>query len=297
MSSRGLGEKLGKGASLLLVALAYLSAIGAAWAVAATIGHDRPVWALGLGYLTSALVIYVWSLAIDNGSMFDAWWSVLPPFAAVWLAFGHVAGVPGLRITLVMIVVWIWAVRLTTNWVRDWPGLHHEDWRYLDLYAKGPKALIRLVAVHLFPCFVVFLGSLPLVPALVWGRRSVGALDWVALLVGVTAAGIELVADEQMRRFARTKTPGDVMDRGMWRFSRHPNYFGEILFWVSLWLFALAAAPAWWWTIVGPLAMVTMFLTASIPMLDDRSRARRPRYTQYEERTSALIPWPPRQEP
>ena len=295
MSGRGLGEKLGKRGSLALVALAYLSAVGAAWAVAAAIGPERPVWALGLGYLTSALVIYMWSLAVDNGSMFDAWWSVLPPFAAVWLAFGQTAGVPGLRISLVMIVMWIWASRLTANWVRDWPGLQHEDWRYLDLYTKGPKALIALVAVHLFPCFVVFLGSLPLVPALVWGTRSVAALDWIALVVGVTAAAIEFIADEQMRRFARSKSPGDVMDRGMWRYSRHPNYFGEILFWWSLWLFALAADPAWWWTVIGPLAMVAMFLAASIPMLDDRSRERRPNFAAYAKRTSALVPWPPRQ--
>jgi steroid 5-alpha reductase family enzyme len=294
MSGRGLGGKLGKTRSILVVMLAYVTALGAAWAVAAAIGPERPVWALGLGYLVSALVIYAWSTGVDNGSMFDAWWSVLPPFAAVWLAVGHGAGVPGLRITLVMIVVWIWAVRLTTNWARDWPGLDHEDWRYLELYAKGPKPLIRLVAVHLFPCFVVFLGSLPLVPALVWGTRSVGALDWIALVIGVAAATIELVADEQMRRFARTKAPGDVMDRGMWRYSRHPNYFGEILFWWSLWLFAVSAAPAWWWTVIGPLAMVTMFLAASIPMLDDRSRARRPGYAAYADRTSVLVPRPPR---
>lgn len=293
-SGRGLGEKLGTRGSLLIVSLGYVSAIGAAWAVAATVGHDHPVWALGLGYLTSALVIYIWSAACDNGSMFDAWWSVLPPFAAVWLASGQAAGVPGLRVTLVMIVVWIWAVRLTANWARDWPGLHHEDWRYLELYTKGPKALIRLVAVHLFPCFVVFLGSLPLVAALVWGTRSVGVLDWLAFVIGVAAAVIELVADEQMRRFARTKSPGDVMDRGMWRYSRHPNYFGEILFWCSLWLFAVAADPAWWWTVVGPLAMITMFLAASIPMLDDRSRARRPSFDAYVQRTSALVPWPRR---
>ena len=295
MSGRGLGEKLGKPRSLLLVALAYMSAVGAAWAVAAAIGPERPVWALGVGYLTSALVIYVWSLACDNGSMFDPWWSVLPPFAALWLASGGAAGVPDLRVILVLIVVWTWAVRLTSNWARDWPGLQHEDWRYLDLYTKGPKALISLLGVHLFPCFVVFLGSLPLIPALVWGTRSVGALDWTALVVGVAAVVIEFVADEQMRRFARTKSPGDVMDRGMWRYSRHPNYFGEILFWWSLWFFALAAAPAWWWTVIGPLAMVTMFLAASIPMLDDRSRARRPRFAAYAQRTSALVPWPPRQ--
>ena len=297
MSGRGLGEKLGTTRSLLVVAFAYATALGAAWAVAETLGPDRPVWALGLGYLTSALVIYVWSLAIDNGSMFDAWWSVLPPAAAVWLAVAHGAGVPDLRIVLVLVVVWVWAVRLTSNWVRDWPGLQHEDWRYLDLYTKGPKALISLGAVHLFPCFVVFLGSLPLVPSLVWGTRAVGVLDWIALAIGVAAAVIEFVADEQMRRFARTKTPGAVMDRGLWRWSRHPNYFGEILFWWSLWLFAVSAAPAWWWTVIGPLAMVAMFLSASIPMLDDRSRARRPGYAAYEARTSVLVPWPPRSTP
>ncbi|MCJ7671996.1 MAG: DUF1295 domain-containing protein, partial [Acidimicrobiia bacterium] len=207
------------------------------------------------------------------------------------------AGVPDLRIVLVLVVVWVWAVRLTSNWVRDWPGLQHEDWRYLDLYTKGPKALISLGAVHLFPCFVVFLGSLPLVPSLVWGTRSVGVLDWIALAIGVAAAVIEFVADEQMRRFARTKTPGAVMDRGLWRWSRHPNYFGEILFWWSLWLFAVSAAPAWWWTVIGPLAMVAMFLSASIPMLDDRSRARRPGYAAYEARTSVLVPRPPRSKP
>jgi steroid 5-alpha reductase family enzyme len=296
MSGRGLGTRLGKGGGLVLVTVAYVTALGVAGLVATVVGPGRPVVALGLGYLVSALVIWCWSLAVDNGSMFDAWWSVLPPFAAVWLAAASTTGVPGLRIALVLVVVWVWAVRLTSNWARDWPGLDHEDWRYLDLYAKGPKALISLGGVHLFPAFVVFLGSLSLVPALVWGHRAVGALDGLAVVVGLGAAVIELVADEQMRRFARVKQPGDVMDRGLWRYSRHPNYFGEILFWWSLWLFALSADPAWWWTVIGPVAMVVMFLTASIPMLDDRSRARRPGFAAYADRTSALVPWPPRPE-
>ena len=86
----------------------------------------------------------VWSTAVDNGSMFDAWWSVLPPFGALWLAVQHTDGVPGLRIALVLAVVWVWALRLTSNWARDWPGLGHEDWRYLEMYPKGPKALVSL---------------------------------------------------------------------------------------------------------------------------------------------------------
>ena len=188
MSGRGVGERAGRGGSFAIVAIAYVTAVGAAWVVAGLVGADRPVLALGLGYLASALVIFGWSTALDNGSMFDAWWSVLPPFAAVWLAFGHTAGVPGLRIALVLVVVWVWALRLTSNWARDWPGLDHEDWRYLDLYTKGPKLLVSLTSVHLFPCLVVFLGSIAMVPALVWGTNAVGVLDGVALRCAGSAA-------------------------------------------------------------------------------------------------------------
>ena len=293
MTGRSIGVRLDKGGGLTVVALAYVTAVGAAWVVAEAFGHHRPLWALGVGYLTAALVIYMWSMAVDNGSMFDAWWSVLPPAAALWLASAHTHAVPHLRIALVLVAVSVWGVRLTSNWARDWPGLDHEDWRYIDLYSKGPKPLISLGAVHLFPAFTVFLASTALVPALVWGHRSVGVLDWLAVTMGVGGAVIEFVADEQMRRFARTKQPGQIMTVGLWRYSRHPNYFGEILFWWSTWLFGLAADPAWWWTVAGPLAIVGMFLGASIPMLDDRSRVRRPGFAEYADRTSALIPWPP----
>ena len=294
MTGRGIGGRLGRPGGFAVIVVAYATALAGGWAVAESVGAEHPVPALGLGYLASALVIFVWSTAVDNGSMFDAWWSVLPPFAAVWLAAAHGPDVPGLRIVLVLVVVWVWGVRLTSNWARDWPGLDHEDWRYLELYGKGPKVVVSLTSVHLFPCVVVFLGSLPLVPALVEGTRPVGVLDWVAAVVGVGAALLEFVADEQMRRFRRVRTPGQVMDRGLWAWSRHPNYLGEILFWVSVWLFGVAAAPSWWWTLVGPLAMVGMFLGASIPMLDQRSRERRPEFAAYADRTPALVPRPPR---
>ncbi len=202
MSGHGLGPRLGKTGSLAIVMVAYVTAVGAAWVVADVAGPDQPVPALGFGYLVSALVIYGWSLALDNGSMFDAWWSVLPPVAAVWLAGATTSAAPDGRVALVVVVVGAWAIRLTSNWARDWPGLDHEDWRYLDLYTKGPKPLISLGAVHLFPAFVVFLGSLSMVPALVWGDRPLGVLDGLAVVIGLSATAIEFVADEQMRRFA-----------------------------------------------------------------------------------------------
>ena len=141
---------------------------------------------------------------------------------------------------------------------------------------------------------LIIVGSLSYIPALAMGDLSFGWLDGLALFVGVAATLIELIADEQMRAFVRQRTPGAHMESGLWRYSRHPNYFGEMLFWISLWLFALAAAPAYWWTGIGVLAMLLMFVFASIPMMDTRSRERRPGYADYEARTSSLILWPPK---
>lgn len=281
--------------SFRYVAVVYAIAIPAACLVWAQVDLP-PAWALIAGLAAATAITFVATLHADNGSVFDPWWSVLPPFAALWLT--GLSDGNGLtpRQLAVHAVVWFWAFRLTTNWAVGWPGLGHEDWRYVDLKARWPvpKWVVYLVAVEGVPTLFVWLGCLSLIPALAMGDGSFGPLDALALFVGLASVAIELAADEQMRTFAETKRPGDIMDRGLWRLSRHPNYFGEIGFWVSLWLFAVASAPSVWWVIVGPIAMIGLFLGASIPMLDERSIARRPEYAEYARRTPALIPWPRR---
>jgi steroid 5-alpha reductase family enzyme len=111
------------------------------------------------------------------------------------------------------------------------------------------------------------------------------------LAVTATAIAIEAAADQQLRRFARGPAlHARLVDRGLWRYSRHPNYLGEIGFWWGLWLFGLAAAPARWWTVVGPIAMVLLFTFISVPMMDRRSLERRPAYAEYMRRVPALLP-------
>lgn len=275
--------------------LVYGLAIAAAWLV----WHDvalSPQVALFAGLFAASAVAYAAILLVDNGSVFDAWWSVLPPFAALWLTGLSDAAGATPRQVAIHAVVWFWSVRLTANWARGWPGLAHEDWRYVDLAAQWPlpRWAVRAIAVVGTPTFIVALGCLPLYPALALGEPDFHWLDGLALAVGLGATALELVADEQMWSFARTRKPGELMDRGLWGLARHPNYFGEICFWTSLWLFALAATPAAWWTGIGAVAMVLMFRFASIPMLDERSAQRRPGFAAYAERTPALVPWPRR---
>jgi steroid 5-alpha reductase family enzyme len=277
-----------------LVTLAYLVALAAGlWMLSFSDG-GRPLLALFAADVAATLVVFAFSMVLDNGSTYDPYWSVVPPlFALYWLGFGD--GAVGTRQVLVTALVFAWAVRLTWNWARGWPGLHHEDWRYTMLYEEtpAPKWAVSLFGIHLFPTVQVFLGCLALVPALSCGGDAIGLLDAIALVVTGGAVLLETVADAQMRAFARAKEPGGIMSDGLWGWCRHPNYLGELGFWWGLWLFALAAADGWWWTVIGPLGMTAMFHWASIPMLDRRSLERRPGYAEHMARVNALVPSPP----
>jgi steroid 5-alpha reductase family enzyme len=274
-----------RAASLRVVLITYVVACAVAWLVMSAFPTGS-VSGLAAGLLASVAVTFAASLRFRNGSIFDPWWSVLPPVAALYVAH---AWTP-LTVACVL-VVFVWAVRLTVNWAVGWRGLEHEDWRYLMMYERAPlpRWLVLLVGVQLVPAVFVTLGCLPLLPALTKGE-SIGVLGWLAAALGFLAAGLELAADEQRRAFAAAK-PGALMDVGLWAWCRHPNYLGEILFWWSLWLFGVAAAPGdLWWTLVGPLAITGLFAFASIPMMDARSAERRPGWSEYAGRTPALLP-------
>ncbi|MGY4708154.1 DUF1295 domain-containing protein [Mycolicibacterium sp. CBM1] len=285
--------------SLLIVTAAYLLAVaaGAGW----LLWGPSATGLLWLDALTAdvlaTLVVFIFSRAYRNSSFYDAYWSVIPPLLLVyWWAAGPV-GLDSLRCWLIAIVVGYWAVRLTGNWVYGFPGLHHEDWRYPRLRAAAGRweFLADLVGIHLVPTLQVFLGMLPVYVAVTATGPGLPWLAWVAFAVGIAAVTLELVADTQMHRFVRTKQPGAVMEQGVWAWSRHPNYLGEIIFWFALALFGVAASPHdAWWLFVGVSAMIAMFLGASIPMMEERSLQRRPQYQDVIDRVPILIPRPPR---
>lgn len=286
--------------AFLWITVAYLSALGAGLIAGIAVGERHPIEVAWIADLAATLAIFAFSFAFGNSSFYDAYWSVAPVPIAVYWAFasdpaGEVA-VPE-RQLLALAVLLLWAVRLTANWARGWQGLSHEDWRYVDIRAKtGPLYWpASLVALHGFPTAIVFLGLLPLWLALTSGARPLGVVDGVAVAVGLAGVALELVADEQLRRFRRSNPPPEATcERGLWAWSRHPNYLGEILLWVSLALFGLAAAGFVWWAWLGAAAMLGMFLLVSIPMKEARMLARRPGYAERQRRVSLLLPRPPR---
>ena len=289
---------MSKTASLVRVLVAYLFAFGvfAAWfAWGPQTGH---LWLDGLiADVLATLVVFAASRLHHNSSFYDPYWSVLPPLLAIaWWATSH-APLDDVRAWLVLLLIMVWAVRLTGNWIYTFPGIHHEDWRYPMLREKAGRFefVVDLMGIHVIPTLQVFAGMLPVYVVLTRRDRAVGWLDVVALAVGFGAVALELVADVQLHRFAATKQPSEVMDRGVWAWSRHPNYFGEISFWLALGLFGLAAAPSeWWWIFTGTVLMIAMFQGASIPMMEQRSLERRPSYQAVIDRVPRLVPRPPR---
>jgi steroid 5-alpha reductase family enzyme len=285
---------------------ASLVRITAAYTVAISVAAVWLIWGPTTAWLwldtliadvLATVVIFVFSRAYRNSSFYDAYWSVVPPLLLAWWWVSGDAGIDQVHCWLVAIVVTLWAIRLTTNWVLGFPGLHHEDWRYGLLRGQAGRLefIADLVAIHLIPTLQVFAGMLPVYIAVTRSDDDVPWLTGIAFAVGLAAVGLELVADVQLHRFTRDRRPGEVMDRGLWSWSRHPNYFGEFTFWLALALFGIAVSPSdGWWLFLGAAAMLGMFLGASIPMMEKRSLERRAGYQDVVDRVPRFVPWPPR---
>ena len=289
---------MSKTRSLVIVTVAYAVAIavGAAW-LGWGPSTDRLWLDAFIADVLATLVIFGFSRAYRNSSFYDAFWSVIPPLLLVYWWSQAGPGVAQLRCWLVAIVVVLWAIRLTGNWLYAFPGLHHEDWRYPMFKQRAGRfeVVADLVAIHLIPTCQVFLAMVPAYVAVTRPGSGLAWLSWLAFGIGLAAVALELVADVQMHRFVRHRQPGQVMDRGLWSWSRHPNYFGEFGFWFAVALFGIAAAPGdAWWLVLGAVAILAMFLGASIPLMETRSLERRPAYRDVVDRVSRFVPWPPK---
>ena len=287
--------------------LAYVVTLGVGWITLLALGQS-PIWDMFWADIAATVAIFIFSRLYKNSSFYDAYWSVIPPLIALYWAIEATAieataieatavAVDDTRAWLVIVLVWLWGIRLTINWATYWPGLEHEDWRYGPIKTNAGKwnALADFAAIHLFPTVIVFVACLPIYAAVAMDARPLNWLDYVAAAVTALAIIIELLSDIQLHRFLAHRKEGEIMKTGLWAYSRHPNYFGEWLFWAGLALFGIAAVPsAWWWVLPGAIAMLVMFLVASIPMIDKRSVERRPEYEAHMARVSGFVPWFPK---
>ncbi len=287
------------GLAFILVIFSYILAGGAAFGIGyALTDLMHPIWITLIADIGATIVIFIFSVIFNNVSFYDPYWSIQPLIIVVyWVFLPEAANANPIRQAIIIGVVSFYVIRLTLNWIRGWKGLKHEDWRYVKFRKEQPKLFwfIAFTGLEMMPTLIVFLSCLALYPALVLSDSSINALDIIGLVIAVGAILVEFVADEQMKIFLKmNEDKNEVMSLGLWKYSRHPNYFGEVSFWWGLFFFALAANLAWWWTVSGPIAMVILFIFISIPMLENKQLAKRPKYENYKSKVSMFIPWFPR---
>jgi len=245
--------------------------------------------------LTLMFLLWLLSLARKDASIVDTFWGI--GFTAVaWMCFAITSGY-ALRKLLITMLVTIWGLRLALHIFRR----NHaagEDFRYRRMRARHKErfALVSLFTVFGLQGLLMWLISLPIQMAqqspvpdrLTW-------LDILGIVVWIIGFVFEAVGDWQLMRFkADPNNLGKVMRRGLWAYTRHPNYFGDATLWWGLFFIALAT-PGSLWIIISPIAMSFLLMKVSGVALLEKSLVKtRPEYQDYIRRTSAFFPWIPR---
>jgi steroid 5-alpha reductase family enzyme len=243
----------------------------------------------------AAYVLAVWllSLPLHDVSIIDPAWGA--GFVIVtWVTFGLGNGCLGRRL-LLAVVVSIWGLRLASYLAVRRVRAGAEDSRYAELRERhGARfPLVSLVSVFLLQGLLMWIVSLPLQASAPRPDR-LGPLDWIGAAVWAIGLLSESIGDLQMARFkADQSNRGRIMDRGLWRYTRHPNYFGDFLVWWGIYLIALSTGSAWW-SVAGPLVMSTLLIRVSGKGHLEKRMLSRPGYAEYVERTSGFVPLPPR---
>lgn len=251
--------------------------------------------------IASMLLLWLLSIALGDVSFVDSFWALGFVLVAVATHFLFLAPGQGQHRMLLLGVTAIWGLRLGIflflRWRRD-----GADPRYVRMLekAKGNRHLFSLRNVFLLQGVMLWTVCLPLqlgmladtgLPA----ANALGFLAWAGVALAILGILFESIGDAQMASFrGNPDNRGQVMDRGLWRYTRHPNYFGDSCVWWGIYCLAISAgAPLW--TVLGPVLLTwTLVRWSGAALLERRLRRSRPGYDEYIARTSSFIPWPPR---
>ena len=252
------------------------------------------IWLAGLGAgLVTMTVTWLASVVRRDASLVDRVWGLgFVVLAGVWAYLGDGDGV---RTSVVVTLTAIWGLRLSgfITW-RNWG--HGEDKRYAAMRQRRPRTFPwrSLVTVFWLQALLAAVIALPLLAATSLGaQRQLGILDAIAIAVWIVGFVFEALGDAQLSRFlADPANRGKVMDQGLWRYTRHPNYFGDATVWWAYGLFAVAAGG--WWAIAGSVLMSVLIVKVSGVALTDQQMAgsKREGFDEYVRRTNAFFPGP-----
>ena len=242
--------------------------------------------------VVSTVIVFIFSCVFDNASVYDPYWSVQPIVIILALAFTNELN--PVRILLIFVIC-LWGIRLTANWAVNFYGLGYEDWRYRLYKKRFPRVypLLNFVGIHMVPTLIVYGCTLPAAYAFI---NDTYFSTWVIVFLLLSLGGIslEFFSDMQMRDFREDVAAGfaeGFCRRGLWKYSRHPNYLGEILMWWGIGFSVVSVMGDRWYLLAGALANTILFLTVSIPLAEGKQKEKEG-FDAYRMKTHVLLPIP-----
>lgn len=254
------------------------------------------VWSMFIFTTVASLIMYVFCVLFKNTSIYDPYWSVAPLVMTLLHIFRF--GTFNFNSLLFSILVFIYAFRLTRNWYLTYKGLDpkHEDWRYQKY--RQSLSPIKFQIVNFFglifiPTYVVFAAFLPGIYFM--NLSEMTYLSFIGLTLMLLGPVLEFIADHQVHKFIKENYDrSKVCNIGLWKYSRHPNYLGELTFWLGIALTFLFSNISRWYFALGFIPMLLLFLFISIPLMEKHNLEKRPEYAEYKRHTSMLLILPRR---
>lgn len=236
--------------------------------------------------IIGTIVVFIFSCIFKNSSVYDPYWSVQP----IVISLLYLFSVKDININcvLLVLVILIWGIRLTVNFGYTFKNLKHQDWRYTMLSEKTKKLypVVNFLGIHLFPTIVVYLCILPACYIIV-KNYAFNIYAFSFLIISIVGVVIQGIADIQMHKYRKSRNSIFIRN-GLWKYSRHPNYLGEVLMWWGIGLFSFCLSNNIL-LLIGALVNNLMFIFISVPLADGR-QSKKEGFKEYKKETRMMLP-------
>jgi len=260
-----------------------------------SLGKDSLIQSIILDIFATS-VVFLFSLAAGNTSVYDIYWGVATiPLATFWIK-NTTQDLFSTKNVFFLILLAIYTFRHVRLYFSHWTGLQYEDFRYVDMKKKVNNNpwlfwILSFISLHMIPTLFVLTAMIPVYDGVIATEITSSWIFFLGVVISIGGIAIEDIADYQLHKWRKTCRPDAFIDVGLWRYSRHPNYFGEIAFWVGLYAMDLGTNGTISWTWVGPLSIFLLFEGVTISMMEGHLLKKRPTYAIQQKRVSRLMFW------
>lgn len=252
--------------------------------------HIPLMYNLLIADIVATIFIWIVGIVFDTASIYDPYWSVQT--VAIYIALMIKYESFNLGSILYLVAILFWAIRLTYNFIHGFNDISYIDWRYKNIKEKTGRwyQIVSLLGIHLVPTLIVFFASVPSFLYVINGNEF-EALNIIGLVIMIFATILELISDYNMVQFKKVrKNNKEIINIGLWKYSRHPNYLGEILFWYGVALVFILNNLSMWYVIIGAILNTLLFLFISIPMAENHLKTYKEGFEEYKKKTRMLLP-------